>query len=323
MKKQLAKLALAAALGLAFAFTLTSGGEESGGKLLEKIIDGNGNTIASFKYDEQNRIVTIQKCYIDYLQYTICTEVLNIWHNDEYGGAIVMPVGGIDRVFEKKGKTISNVVNYHTEDKFTINGNGHIIKKSDYTYEYKSGNLIGIKTDKEGGHTEISYEYDDKKSPFSGSKTPKWLLQELFPAYPYYASKNNVVGSKLERGGNSDYKYEYDADGYPIEKWYSDGDEKITIARYIYRGETQNIPAKAGPLYFGDRPLTPVKDVIWGIGKTNGDWGKTPATHLVVEGSDSKKFNRAAYKNKVIKIRYIGEKKREREPKGITSLMKP
>jgi hypothetical protein len=52
----------------------------------------------------------------------------------------------------------------------------------------------------------------------------------------------------------------------------------------------------------------------WSIGMNNGDWiQKTPPTRLVAYGGN-KKYNRAVYKDEVVKIRYIGLKKKARKP---------
>jgi len=62
--------------------------------------------------------------------------------------------------------------------------------------------------------------------------------------------------------------------------------------------------------------LRSVAETEWGTGKTNGDFA-TPPTRLVVTRSNansSKKYTRAVYQDKVLKIKYIGEKETAREP---------
>jgi len=54
--------------------------------------------------------------------------------------------------------------------------------------------------------------------------------------------------------------------------------------------------------------LRSVAEIEWGTGKTNGDFA-TPPTRLVVMRSNansSKKYTRAVYQDKVLKIKYIG-----------------
>jgi len=296
-----------------FSATLVSCGNESGGKQLECIATEFGKCFLKFKYDEQNRIVEIYEYYHSRFR---SMESLNWSHTLRfiYGDRGVVTVdfgGGINRDYAKNGKTITVNGMALGEEKFTINGDGFIAQKNGNIYEYKKGNLVGIKADKKESLNGIDYEYDDKKSPFFGSKTPKWILQYFLE--PYYAGKNNVVRSELENGGTLRYEYDYDADGYPTAKWYSDGGEKVIIARYIYRYEAQNIPEEMYKPSANDKPLTSVKDVVWGIGKTNGNWSDTPPKYIVVEGSSGNQFNRAILNGSIIKIRYIGEKKRERE----------
>jgi len=58
-----------------------------------------------------------------------------------------------------------------------------------------------------------------------------------------------------------------------------------------------------------------VAETEWSIGKTNGDYATLP-TRLVVtrNANSSKKYTRAVYQNKVLKIKYVGEKETAREP---------
>jgi len=63
-------------------------------------------------------------------------------------------------------------------------------------------------------------------------------------------------------------------------------------------------------------PLHPVAEIKWGTGKTNGDYATHP-THLVVTSGNTnsnQEYTRAVYQNKVLKIKYIGEKEASREP---------
>jgi len=67
-------------------------------------------------------------------------------------------------------------------------------------------------------------------------------------------------------------------------------------------------------------PLHSVTETEWGTGKTNGDYATIP-TRLVVMSNininSRKNYTRAVYQNKVLKIRYIGEKETAREPVGM------
>ena len=218
MKKQLAKFALTAVLGLAITFTLNACEEKGGGgggKLLETITDQNGTR--KFEYDKQNRIVKIGNETITYADNLITV--------------------GTDK-YAISGNTI-------TIDgrSFTINGDGYIVNGNGADYKYKDGNLIS------SYWSEVpctdNYSYDNKKSPFSGSTTPKWLIQRLL--LDIYASKNNVVSSEQEVG-KSTYKYEYDSDGFPVKftktfEGNDDGKVVNTTTRFAYRGEPQTATA--------------------------------------------------------------------------------
>ncbi|MDR2584331.1 MAG: hypothetical protein LBC75_12700 [Fibromonadaceae bacterium] len=63
-------------------------------------------------------------------------------------------------------------------------------------------------------------------------------------------------------------------------------------------------------------PMRSAAETEWGIGKTNGDYSTRP-TRLVVTKShsnSSKEFTRAVYQEKILRIKYIGEKETAREP---------
>ena len=219
MKKHLTKLALTAALGLAITFTLNACEEKGGGnaKLLETITDQSSTR--KFEYDKQNRIVKIDDKTITYADNLITVGT---------------------QKYAINGKTIT------VDGKsFTINGDGYIVKNEDGAeFKYENSNLSKITY----GDTDI-YSYDNKKSPFSGCTTPKWLIQRFIG--DNIASKNNVI--YIEGHTSSTYKYEYDSDGFPVTvtvtSTYHDGCEEnceeSTTIRYTYRGEPQTATAPA------------------------------------------------------------------------------
>jgi len=184
-------------------------------KLLESIIDDDGNTLR-FEYDEQNRIVKMNDDTITYADNLI-----------KVGNA----------KYTINGNTITS-----DDYSFTINEDGRVVGGG-ASYEYKDGNLISVEWEESGYGT--GYEYDDKKSPFSNCNTPKWLIQKLFDGY--YENKNNVV-RVLGEGFVYAYKYEYDDDGFPksnvrYTEESLDGDGGRNLTTYFnYRGEVQNVP---------------------------------------------------------------------------------
>jgi len=63
-------------------------------------------------------------------------------------------------------------------------------------------------------------------------------------------------------------------------------------------------------------PLRSIAETKWGTGRTNGNYA-TPPTRLVVTKSNttsSKEYTRAVYQDKILRIKYIGEKETAREP---------
>jgi hypothetical protein len=78
--------------------------------------------------------------------------------------------------------------------------------------------------------------------------------------------------------------------------------------------------AKSDSKESGSPTLRPVAETQWGTGRTNGDYATLP-TRLVVMSNINinarKTYTRAVYQNKVLKIRYIGEKETAREPVGM------
>ncbi|MDR2554769.1 MAG: hypothetical protein LBC64_05010 [Fibromonadaceae bacterium] len=160
----------------------------SGVKLLESITYDNGNAITKILYDEQNRIVKIDDKTITYADNLITV------------GAEKYVING------------NTIIGW--SDTLTVNKEGYIVRQG---YEYKDGNLI-----KAGDSDDFDYnEYDDKKSPFSNTNTPKWLLQQLFYVLNPM-NKNNVLKNYYDYGEEGvtffRYEYEYDGDGFPIKR---------------------------------------------------------------------------------------------------------
>jgi hypothetical protein len=151
-----------------------------------------------------------------------------------------------------------------------INEEGYIVAKvyeseenddgSRTIYEYLNGNLIKLGEYDDTGPEITNYKkYDDKKSPFSNTNTPKWILQELIE--PYYACKNNVLEEYFHDDRDNthtvEYKYEYDSDGFPTKRTAERthratyGDDPITydttITRYTYITKTKTVSAQTEP----------------------------------------------------------------------------
>ena len=268
MKKQLAKLAFTATLGLALTFTACEEKKKQDGttatepaaaaetqeaavekatvathetgtvcdkgggvKLLESSTDDEGR-VHKFEYDKQNRIVKHNFKY----PVTGSDNIMTITYNsdDLVTVEIVNNSNTGNRKWTDKYVRNGNTITYEDgrfapeKETFTINKEGYIFRQG---YEYKDGNLI--KTEDWDQYN----IYDDKKSPFSNTNTPKWLLQTLF--YMFNPNKNNVLEKHEDNGeGNGDfnYKYEYDGDGFPI-KETKDG---TIIRHFTYLCGTKN-----------------------------------------------------------------------------------
>ncbi|MDR2694579.1 MAG: hypothetical protein LBB74_10260 [Chitinispirillales bacterium] len=234
-----------AALIFSAAF-ISCGGKGSGGdvKLLESITDDSGNVLTKFEYDGQNRIVK---------RYEYSEGKLSSTTTVTYTDNLVT-------VKENNGEDVKKyVINGDTVTEgsttLTVNKDGTIDGIFDENWEcgcayrYQDGNLI------EGQCcvTTTYYKgYDNKKSPFSNSGTPKWLFKHL--------SKNNVLEKRVPDGDGMDeahsarvqYEYEYDGDGFPTkqtEKMSGIDFEEMppTIRRFTYLGGTKTPPPKAEP----------------------------------------------------------------------------
>jgi uncharacterized protein (TIGR02145 family) len=208
----------------------STGGDGGGVKLLGSITDDSGKVLTKFEYDEQKRLVKIYS-----------SDTTTIVYADN-----LVTVNG--ERFAINGNTIKG-----ESETLTINKDRYIVK-NDYVgrsadYQYKDGNLISLNTVKKDDSIKSSYEYDNKKSPFANSKTPKWLFKFLFRDDLYYAkytSRNNVLGYDWEQhaqgeilSGIFEYEYEYDSDGFPImetEKLSVEGNDETTITRFTYTG---------------------------------------------------------------------------------------
>ncbi|MCL1966662.1 MAG: hypothetical protein FWF67_02135 [Fibromonadales bacterium] len=213
------------------------------GKLLESTIDGGDGRILpmKLKYDSQNRIVEkYQYYYFNNITKQEVSTTTKITYGDNSITGEKFHYDG-----SKDGNPVKFVINGNTvtvngKSSFTINKDGYIVGE----YKYKDGNIIRY----EFSDNVHNFKYDDKKSPFTNSNTPKWLFQYLYghTSYAECASKNNVV----EEAYNGEYignettasKYEYDEDGFPIKKieglCVDDGCKEIinrTTTLFIYR----------------------------------------------------------------------------------------
>ena len=226
--------------------------QSNNGKLLESI--KTDDVMQKFVYDDQNRLTDIQNFY-----------------NDSYNTTFSIKYRGADLISYEEDSTIStierngNTLTVHLDApnssekyKLTVNADGYIIKgesiesyqeghglsKSNIisTYEYTGNNLV--KVTYQGSTTVLAYKYDDKKSPFANSNTPKWFLQNFL--IPHFGFNNVTENSQKWYNGVSEmitYKYEYDSEGFPTKRiTTSNNNSNATITTFTYTGKVENPP---------------------------------------------------------------------------------
>jgi len=229
--------------------TETVCGKGGGGvKLLECITDADGKLLYKFEYDNQNRIVKIDDKTITYADNLITA------------GTQKFVIKGNTVTVDKNTLTIDKdgyIISRKDSDRSGVHENEDGDLKEDVYFEeysYSDGNLTH-ESDNNGNidlgflGSRRAFKYDNNKSPFSNSNTPKWLLQYLLGYYDEqvgycYASKNNIIESYSSGGDyamTDVYKYEYDKDGFPTKQTLEESETEpdphgAIITRFIYRG---------------------------------------------------------------------------------------
>jgi len=178
-------------------------------KLLAGIADKDCKLQNKFEYDEQNRIV---KMY-DYREGKIFSTKTIAYSSDD-----LITVEYVSSDNSKKVKKFiinGNTITSDDEKTFNINKDGYAIKRGIKNPEYENGNRTSeIDDDEPSG---IGYTYDNKKSPFSNTNTPKWLLQYDLGLFLPAESKNNVASLCTDLLCHN-YEYEYDSEGFPTKQ---------------------------------------------------------------------------------------------------------
>jgi hypothetical protein len=216
--------------------------QTDGVKLLECITDDNGKVQKKFEYDGQNRIVKI--CYLGDDGKTLSATNTIVYAKNLVTIENISSNNSYVTKYVKNGNTIT----LEDVETLTVNEDGYVVRIDKESgdgwstnYYYEAGNLIFSPAQVDVSSEEQKYSYDNKKSPFSNSNTPKWLFGVLLGDFSY-ASKNNVLEeswSGTVATGNAEYKYEYDSDGFPTNQTLKvHGDTKIT--RFIYSGGMKN-----------------------------------------------------------------------------------
>ena len=253
MKKTALYYLAITALVLSAVFTSCNSKGSDNVKLLESMTM-DGYTV-KFEYDERNRVVKMLHYYDGE---RVQTQTLTYSGNDLV--ALEHDVEDWSNMyFERNGNTIITA-DMNIAYTITVNNDGHIIKletESDMphrevsAYKYHDGNLIEstmevIKGYNKGEKWVKKYQYDDKKSPFFHSNTPKWFMHLNYMFFNLF-STNNVVEIKDNWGTITTYEYKYDRDGYPIKQTKTRTGEhgtSKTITTFKYRNVTKSKPTE-------------------------------------------------------------------------------
>ena len=182
-----------------------------------------GNKRVMYEYDNQNRIAK-QNSYFNGQPNSVITFTYNaigdlVEINEEFP---LEPTMNSKTTFTKNGSKIT--WERYGNNEMELNSQGLPAKFTNVdgtrTYTWQNGNVIkadGINWEDDYTWTE-TYTYDDNKSPFYYSKTPKWLL--LWWEGSEYCNENNRKTGTWDGGGVT-YTYTYNADGFPETRTWS------------------------------------------------------------------------------------------------------
>jgi len=206
-------------------------------KLLKSITMGDDTR--KFEYDATSRVVNIIRYYEGKQIYTQTVvyddnQVVAINRSDDDSESISYSVSADGLYAETKGQHFLGVYNVQGgylnrigneggEDTFHYHG-GNLSKTTGKDYEYQSNYAI-------------KYKYDNKKSPLSNSKSPKWFLQVFFSEF-YIGLNNNIIEYEYSGGSEGDlhtytFEFKYDSDGFPTKRTKTvDGDTETTTFTY-------------------------------------------------------------------------------------------
>jgi len=196
---------------------------------------GYDRTFINYEYDDNNRITTISHSWDNYsfiYKFLYSGNDLVKFECYTYG-----EIDGEDRDrhfiwnFSKNGNKITVLADdCYSSATIELDNDGYPVKIGDNeVLEYLDGNLVSMSYfDTHYGWDTVTYRYDNKKSPFYYSNTPKWI-----PIYFYqytdgnyflpFAIKNNLTEIHYKTSGNiNKITYEYDDNGFAT-KMYLNG----------------------------------------------------------------------------------------------------
>jgi len=225
-------------------------------KLVETITDIDGN-YQKFEYDSQNRITKISKydrdgnlfetktlTYSgnDLVKYEFVVLTSEEWgaYWKEENNSISYTNSGIQIIKTSDGCKDTYKLNLNNDGyPAKFEGGGHCYLSSLYNYSIKNGNVTMITLESQGiGRVSVNYKYDDKKSPFTHTATPKWwiilnIIEMIDNRTEAFYGNNNII-EILNDKGEVLYEciYEYDSDGYPITRKAKHRDRILATYQY-------------------------------------------------------------------------------------------
>ena len=194
--------------------------------------DGYSFYIGFDEYDKKNRIVKYSESGFG----GVNTNTI-IYRGDEPVKIISVyqdGYSGDESIHEINISRNGNIINFGSHV-ITVNKDGYMVKlewSNSYgnelvrTYQYHNGNMIKMISQEGAEENIVEYEYDNMKSPFYQTKTPKWLLVYYFQNYGISSDRvglnNNIIAEKFSGGYGSHktrYEFEYDSDGFPAAQY--------------------------------------------------------------------------------------------------------
>ena len=194
---------------------------------LEEIQSINGTKIV-YEYDVQDRIRKKTYYQSSGQIYSVSTNTYDATTDDLLMRTNEFPQTpdlNNTRTFTRNGNiiTIANDKNFNVET-IELDAQGFPIKFNDTeTYVWDNGNVTEAKWD---GVT-TTYTYDNNKSPFHYSNTPKWVLW-LYEYDGGYHNANNVKTETIDDGSTTTYQYEYEYYEYDLPKKRTCGENWVT-----------------------------------------------------------------------------------------------
>ena len=209
-----------------------------------------------FEYDSQNRITKITRAGSPD-KYTLSyngndlvkinrESVCRITHVDEHGITTYEDVNtNEDFVYVKNGTKITGpdiqsgyrtwVISLNNDGLPTKIGHDDDSENDQYTLQYQNGNVTKLM----GPYGKDDFndaKYDNKKSPFYHSNTPKWFYWVLFGHFEFFCQNNPISYIDPFDGELYTIKYDYDSDGYVIRRfWQDDYASEYDVFKFTYK----------------------------------------------------------------------------------------